>query len=83
MRIFLLGFCYRGFLLGFGMFLLGRWRQGKCFVGLARLIVLFGFVGLAQFAAWLSQFFCVMSGGRGKCFVGLVGVVCLARVIIF
>jgi hypothetical protein len=58
-----------GFLLEFGfrsgssfgllcvIFLFARWRQGKRLFEFARLIFLFGFVGVAQLFVWLSQFF--------------------------
>ena len=54
---FLLGFC---------------WRQEKCLFEFARLIFLFGFVGVAQLFVWLSQFFCFcFSRGRDNLLVGL------------
>ena len=69
---FLLGFCFWScLLLGYCMFLflfkLERWRQRKCFVELARLIILLGFVGLAQFVAWLSHFFVWAAVGESSC----------------
>ena len=53
--------------MAFAFFGFGRWRQEKRFVGLAGLIFLFGFVGLAQFAAWLSQFFVLAAVGEIIC----------------
>ena len=49
-------------------FLFARWRQGKYLVEFARLIFLFGFVGIAQFFVWLSQFFVSVSAAAGTIF---------------
>ena len=71
-------------LLGFCMFLfllkLGRWRQKrKCFVELARLIILLGLFWACKICRLAVDCFC-QGGGRGKHLLGPwgVGIVCLA-----
>ena len=66
---FLSEFGFRSFLFGFcASFLFTRWRQGKCLGEFACLIFLFGFVRLAQFFVWLSQFFVSVSAAVGTIF---------------
>jgi ABC-type enterobactin transport system permease subunit len=79
---FLLEFGFRSFLFGFcASFFVYTVATGKCLVEFARLIFLFGFVGVgvAQLFVWLSQFFVSMSAAAGTIFWWACGTLfCLA-----